>query len=114
MFMSFYLLLNDPFVWETNITFSGSIVWKYFLSFGRFIIFFFAGFYFLLTAEALHSQKLSNFEYVALILFAVLGLSIMNSSNDILTGYLTIKLSGLALYLLIAYKKNLYILPIVG
>jgi NADH-quinone oxidoreductase subunit N len=39
-------------------------------------------------------------------LFAVLGLMLMCSSNDLLTAYLAIELSSLAFYILAAFKKT--------
>jgi len=52
------------------------------------------------------SQKINNFEYFLLILFAVLGLFLLCSSNDFLTAYLAIELQSLAFYVLAAFKKN--------
>lgn len=52
------------------------------------------------------SQKINNFEYFLLILFAVLGLFLLCSSNDFLTAYLAIELQSLSFYVLAAFKKN--------
>ena len=52
------------------------------------------------------NQKINNFEYFLLILFAVLGLFLLCSSNDFLTAYLAIELQSLAFYVLAAFKKN--------
>jgi NADH-quinone oxidoreductase subunit N len=51
-------------------------------------------------------QKINPFEYIILILFAVLGLLLLCSSNDLITAYLSIELQSLSFYLLAAFKKN--------
>lgn len=52
------------------------------------------------------NQKINNFEYFLLILFSVLGLFLLCSSNDFLTSYLAIELQSLSFYVLAAFKKN--------
>lgn len=52
------------------------------------------------------SQKINNFEYFLLILFSVLGLFLLCSSNDFLTAYLALELQSLSFYVLAAFKKN--------
>ena len=51
-------------------------------------------------------QRINNFEYFLLILFSVLGLFLLCSSNDLLTAYLAIELQSLSFYVLAAFKKN--------
>ena len=52
------------------------------------------------------NQKINNFEYFLLILFSVLGLFLLCSSNDFLTAYLAIELQSLSFYVMAAFKKN--------
>ena len=54
----------------------------------------------------LTSQKINQFEYLILIVFAVLGLFLLCSSNDLLTAYLAIELQSLAFYVLASFKKT--------
>jgi len=54
----------------------------------------------------LAGQKINQFEYILLILFAVLGLFLLCSSNDLLTAYLAIELQSLAFYVLASFKKT--------
>jgi NADH-quinone oxidoreductase subunit N len=56
--------------------------------------------------QYLADQKLNHFEYVLLLLFSILGLFILISSNDLLTAYLAIELQSLSFYVLAAFKKN--------
>ena len=52
------------------------------------------------------NQKINNFEYFVLILFSILGLFLLCSSNDFLTSYLAIELQSLSFYVMAAFKKN--------
>lgn len=60
----------------------------------------------LMIKTYLVNQKINNFEYLLLILFSVLGLFVLCSSNDFLTAYLAIELQSLSFYVLAAFKKT--------
>ena len=51
-------------------------------------------------------EKLYFFEYPVLILFSILGMLIMISSNDFITLYMGLELQSLSLYVLAAMKKD--------
>jgi NADH-quinone oxidoreductase subunit N len=51
-------------------------------------------------------QKINYFEYSILILFALLGIFFICSSNDLITAYLSIELQSLAFYVMAAFKKD--------
>ena len=51
-------------------------------------------------------EKLFIFEYPVLILFSILGMLIMISSNDFITLYMGLELQSLSLYVLAAMKKD--------
>ena len=51
-------------------------------------------------------QKINRFEYILIFLFALLGIFLLCSSNDLITAYLSIELQSLAFYILAAFKKN--------
>ena len=50
--------------------------------------------------------KINNMEYIILILFAIFGLILLCSANDLLTSYLSIELQSLSFYLLTAFNRN--------
>ena len=56
--------------------------------------------------DYLNDTKTSSFEYIILILFSILGILLLCSSNDLITAYLSIEVQSLSFYLLAAYKKN--------
>ncbi len=54
----------------------------------------------------LGSHVIGRFEYVILILLAVLGMNIMISSNNMLSLYIGLELQSLSLYILAAFNRN--------
>lgn len=106
LFMACYLMINDDLISLYFLSFNNSIINDYFAFFSKFVVCFFSALYFLFISDALKEQKLTSFEYLLVILFAVLGLLVMCSSNDLLIAYLTIELSSLAFYVLASFKKT--------
>jgi NADH-quinone oxidoreductase subunit N len=51
-------------------------------------------------------QRINYFEYSVLILFALLGIFFICSSNDLITAYLSIELQSLSFYIMAAMKKD--------
>jgi len=51
-------------------------------------------------------QKINYFEYSILILFALLGIFFICSSNDLITAYLSIELQSLSFYVMASMKKD--------
>ena len=51
-------------------------------------------------------QKINYFEYSILLLFALLGIFFICSSNDLITAYLSIELQSLSFYIMAAMKKD--------
>ena len=94
-----YLLLNNQLD-ILNITNLNNTIINDYLSFSSKLIICF------LSLSYLIDQKLNHFEYVLLILFSILGLFVLISSNDLLTAYLAIELQSLSFYILTAFKKN--------
>ena len=106
LLMACYLMLNGD-VGIFNFTeFHNSVINDYFSFFTRFVICFFSSVYFFIIANSLKEQKLTAFEFLLVILFAILGLILLCSSNDLLTAYLAIELSSLASYILASFKKT--------
>lgn len=108
LIMSCYLLINDDLI-ASEVLFSycynSSIINDDFALFTKVTICFFSAMFFLLIADSLKEQKLTSFEYLIIILFAILGLLLMCSSNDLLIAYLSIELSSLAFYVLASFRK---------
>ena len=51
-------------------------------------------------------QRLNQFEYIILILFSILGLFLLCSSNDLITAYLAMELQTLSFYVLAAFNRQ--------
>jgi NADH-quinone oxidoreductase subunit N len=106
LLMSCYLLINDDLVALDFCSFSQSFINDYFAFFSKIIICFFSAIYFLFMSDSLKEQKLTSFEYLTILLFAILGFMLMCSSNDLLIAYLAIELSSLASYVLASFRKT--------
>jgi NADH-quinone oxidoreductase subunit N len=106
LFMTSYLILNDDLITLNFTSFHSSLINDYLAYITKLIICLFSGIYFLFISNSLKEQSLSAFEYLLTLLFAVLGLMLLCSSNDLLTAYLSIELVSLALYILASFKKT--------
>jgi NADH-quinone oxidoreductase subunit N len=70
-------------------------------------IYFFSIIYLFLISDFLKDQNITSFEYYIVFLFALLGLIVLCSSNDLLISYVSIELSSIAFYILAAFRKKL-------
>ena len=59
-----------------------------------------------ISSSYLNKNELNIFEYPILLLFSILGMLVMISSNDLIMLYISIELQSLALYVLVALKKS--------
>jgi len=59
-----------------------------------------------ISSSYLKKNELNLFEYPILLLFSILGMLVMISSNDLIMLYISIELQSLALYVLVALKKS--------
>ena len=113
LFLACYLILNDDLVFSgygfelySALGFSGAAITDHFAFFTKLMVCFFAALYFFIIASFLKEHKLTSFEYLLILLFAVLGLMLLCSSNDLLTAYLSIELISLSSYVLAAFRKS--------
>jgi NADH-quinone oxidoreductase subunit N len=60
----------------------------------------------ILSQSYLENFQINNYEYFLLLLFSVLGLSLLASSYDLLSAYLAIELQALSFYVLAALKRR--------
>ena len=113
LLLACYLIINDDllfcsndFGFYTSLGLYKSVVTDYFGFFTKFMVCFFSAIYFFVIADFLKEYKLTSFEYLLTLLFAVLGLLLLCTSNDLLSAYLAIELVSLSSYLLASFKKN--------
>ena len=101
-----YLLVNNSIEYKELQVFNNTITVD-FLSFSSKVwIAFMSIFCFLMSQRYITVQKINYFEYSILILFALLGVFFICSSNDFITAYLSIELQSLSFYILAAAKKD--------
>jgi NADH:ubiquinone oxidoreductase subunit 2 (subunit N) len=72
----------------------------------KLMVCFFSALFFLIISDFLQDYKLTSFEYLLLLLFAVLGLVLLCSTSDFITTFLAIELISLCSYLLASFRKN--------
>ena len=113
LLLACYLVLNDDLVFSksglelfSTLGFYKASITDYFAFFTKFIVCFSSSLYFFFIADFLKTNKLTFFEYLLILLFAVLGLMLLCSSNDLLTAYLSIELVSLSSYVLAAFRKT--------
>ena len=106
LFMACFLLFNDDLVVLNCISFSNTIANDY-LSFSSKIVIGVSSIICLLFIQQyVVAQRINQFEYIVILLFAILGLFLLCSSNDLITAYLAIELQSLSFYILAAFKKD--------
>lgn len=113
LLLSCYLVFNDDLVFNKNgleiflmLGFYKASIADYIAFFSKFLVCFFSSLYFFIIADFLKHNKLTSFEYLLILFFAVLGLMLLCSSNELLIAYLAIELVSLSSYLLAAFKKT--------
>ncbi len=86
--------------------FSGLLYNNDFSDFLKAIIGFSAAAALLLSKHYFQSEKLDRYEFSVLTLYAVLGMSIMVSANNLLSMYIGIEMQSLALYIMAAFNRD--------
>ena len=101
-----YLLLNNVVEFNNFQIFNNTINIDFLGFYAKFWIALISIFCFLVIQRYITTQKISYFEYSILILFSLLGIFFLCSSNDLITAYLSIELQSLSFYILATMKKD--------
>ena len=86
--------------------FKGALVNDHFSYMAKAIIGLSAAAALLFSESYLKSERLDKYEFSVLVLYSVLGMSIMVSSNTLLTLYIGLEMQALALYVLAAFNRD--------
>jgi len=103
--ISLLLIIFNSF-YETGNLFSNSFVSNSFTNFFKILILLGTLFIMLITQNFIKDMKINCFEYPLLLLFSVLGMFFMISSNDLMSFYLGLELQSLALYILASIDRD--------
>jgi len=103
--ISLLLIIFNSF-YETGNLFSNSFVSNSFTNFFKILILLGTLFVMLMTQNFIKDMKINCFEYPLLLLFSVLGMFFMISSNDLMSFYLGLELQSLALYILASIDRD--------
>ena len=103
--ISLLLIIFNSFNESGNL-FSNSFVSNSFTNFFKILILLGTLFVMLITQDFIKEMKINYFEYPLLLLFSVLGMFFMISSNDLMSFYLGLELQSLALYILASIDRD--------
>jgi len=103
--ISLLLIIFNSFNESGNL-FSNSFVSNSFTNFFKILILLGTLFVMLITQDFIKEMKINCFEYPLLLLFSVLGMFFMVSSNDLMSFYLGLELQSLALYILASIDRD--------
>lgn len=107
LFFSTYLIFNDQLLFSNgDVIFNNTIICDFLGFSSKLLISLFSLICIIMIKYYLIDQKINQFEYLIVILIAVLGFLILCSANDLITAYLAIELQSLAFYIMAAFKKN--------
>ena len=103
--ISLLLIIFNSFS-EIGNLFSNSFVSNSFTNFFKILILLGTLFVMIITQDFIKEMKINCFEYPLLLLFSVLGMFFMISSNDLMSFYLGLELQSLALYILASFDRD--------
>jgi len=103
--ISLLLIILNSFNDSGNL-FANSFVSNSFTNFFKILILLSTLFVMFITQNFIKEMKINYFEYPLLILFSVLGMFFMVSSNDLMSFYLGLELQSLALYILASIDRD--------
>lgn len=105
LFLVFILVYNTTIMFDV-VFFNNTIIIDELSVYSKLIILIASIICFLSIIKYIEHLKINNIEYVILILFAIFGLILLCSANDLLISYLSIELQSLSFYLLTAFNRN--------
>jgi NADH-quinone oxidoreductase subunit N len=76
------------------------------ISYIKCIIIFFTILSFIISISYLKNERINDFEYFILLVFATFGVLLLVSANDFILIYLSIELQSLVFFVLVTFKKN--------
>jgi NADH:ubiquinone oxidoreductase subunit 2 (subunit N) len=104
LFITFILVSNESNCFQ--IAYQNTFIFDGLSTSSKQIILFFTFACLFVCERSILDNKINNFEYLLLILCAVLGLMLLISAYDLISLYLCIELQSLCLYALAASKKD--------
>ena len=91
---------------QTGTVFNGSIISDSYSHYLKFILGVAGAGALVLSKSFLETEKLDLFEFSVLLMYAVLGMGIMVSSNSLLALYIGVEMQSLALYVMAAFNRD--------
>ncbi len=101
-----YAVLGFVMGSQTGVAFKGAIIADGFSHYVKFFLGVAGAGALLLSKNYLESENLDMFEFSILLMYAVLGMGIMVSSNNLLALYIGVEMQSLALYVMAAFNRD--------
>ncbi len=104
-----FIAILLQFQWFTDsqyLLFSGQFIWDNLSSYAKMLVLVGTFLVLLIGSEECKNLGMNQFEYPILVLFAVLGMMIMISANHLLVLYIGLELQSLALYVMVAFRRD--------
>ena len=105
LFLTFCIFYNTELIYNCSF-FDNTLIIDNLSIIAKLTITLFSILCFFIIEDYLDLQKINSFEYIILILFSILGIFLICSSNNLITIYLAIEIQSLSFYLLAAYKRT--------
>jgi len=106
LFFTFMLLSKDELVVTKHLSMDFSFLNDSLGNFAKIVTVILSLICVYLTKNSLTRNKINYNEYDLLILYAILGLLLITTANDLTTIFLTLELQGLSIYILSGIKRN--------
>lgn len=100
------LLLNSSHFYFKNFAFNNTLIFDDLANFSKIALIMFSIICVLIMQNYIIKYQLNSFEYFILLLLSVLGSLLLCSSFDLITIYLAIELQSLAFYVLASFKRE--------
>ncbi len=98
-----YIILSPS---TTQTAFNGSFKYDFYGKFVKVLILVSTAVVLGLSTNYLRKTKLLRFEYPVLVIFALVGMLIMVSANNLMTLYIGVELQSLSLYVIAAFRRD--------
>lgn len=111
LFLSGFFLLQDYYliIQQNNLLlfngFSNFLTFSQIAIFSKFVLIFFSTIFLFIISKFLFDYNITSFEYVVVLLCAIIGVIFLCCTNDFLSSFLAIELISFSSYILTAFRK---------
>jgi len=101
--LAFWMIFSEA---QTEIAFGGMFINDAFSRFSKIIILFSGAVVLIMGQDYMSRRGFLRFEYPLILAFSVVGMMVMVSAGDLMAFYMGLELQSLALYIIVAFKRD--------